>query len=114
VFFCGDDHLFQPSLALGADEIVGVASHFCSGEFAAMQKAMAEGRVAQAARMHFELVPLFKALFSTSSPIPVKWAMNQLGFRAGATRLPLGSMPDALKPAVTQAIERYKESAVPA
>lgn len=79
-----------------------------------MQTAMAQGHVAEAAQIHFGLVPLFKALFATSSPIPVKWAMNQLGFRAGATRLPLGSMPDALKPAVTQAIERYKESAVPA
>ncbi|MDP9025065.1 MAG: 4-hydroxy-tetrahydrodipicolinate synthase, partial [Candidatus Eremiobacteraeota bacterium] len=113
-FFCGDDHLFQPSLALGADGIVGVASHFCSREFAAMFEAMSEGRVAEAARLHLELVPLFKALFATSSPIPVKWAMNQFGFRAGEPRLPLGTMPEELKPALTQALARFRESAVPA
>lgn len=114
VFFCGDDHLFQASLALGADGIVGVASHFCSREFAAMQAAMEQGRVAEAARIHLSLVPLFKALFATTSPIAVKWAMNQSGFAAGGTRLPLGEMPEALKPAVTAALKPFKESAVPA
>lgn len=114
VFFCGDDHLFQPSLALGADGIVGVASHFCSREFAAMRTAMAEGRVADAARIHLSLVPLFKALFATTSPIPVKWAMNEFGFRAGKPRLPLGTMPETLKAAVSEAIAPFAQSAVPA
>jgi len=58
--------------ALGADGIVGVASHFCSREFAAMQAAMEQGRVAEAARIHLSLVPLFKALCATTSPIAVK------------------------------------------
>jgi len=114
VFFCGDDHLFQPSLALGADGIVGVASHFCSAEFAAMRAAMTEGRVADAAAIHLRLVPLFKALFATTSPIAVKWAMNEFGFRAGTPRLPLGAMPEALKATVKEAIAPFRESAVTA
>ncbi|MBC5815393.1 MAG: 4-hydroxy-tetrahydrodipicolinate synthase [Candidatus Eremiobacteraeota bacterium] len=111
-FFCGDDHLFLASLALGADGIVGVASHFCSREFLAMLDAMQQGRTAEATRIGLDLVPLFKALFSTTSPIPVKWAMSQAGFGTGETRLPLGPMPDALKADVLAAIMRFKESAV--
>ncbi|GAC1394008.1 MAG: 4-hydroxy-tetrahydrodipicolinate synthase [Vulcanimicrobiaceae bacterium] len=111
-FWCGDDHLFLPSLALGADGVVGVASHFCSREYVAMFDAVQQGRVADAARLHFELIPLFKALFATTSPLAVKWGMNQFGFKAGQARSPLGSMPEALKPRVLQLIERFKESAV--
>lgn len=111
-FFCGDDHLFQAALALGADGVVGVASHFCSREFLAMLEAMQAGRVAEAARIHFSLVPLYRALFATTSPIPVKWGMSQLGFRTGEPRLPLGSMPESLKARVLQAISPFKESAV--
>ena len=111
-FFCGDDHLFLPSLALGADGIVGVASHFCSREFLAMLEAMQGGRTAEATRIGLDLVPLFKALFATTSPIPVKWAMNQCGFAAGEARLPLGPMPEALKPGVLAEILRFKQSAV--
>ncbi|MBV8147854.1 MAG: dihydrodipicolinate synthase family protein, partial [Candidatus Eremiobacteraeota bacterium] len=111
-FFCGDDHLFLASLALGADGIVGVATHFCSREFVAMLEAMQQGRVSEATRIGLELTPLFKALFATTSPIPVKWAMNQYGFKAGEARLPLGAMPEDLKPRVLREIARFKESAV--
>ncbi|MDQ6929167.1 MAG: 4-hydroxy-tetrahydrodipicolinate synthase [Candidatus Eremiobacteraeota bacterium] len=110
-FFCGDDHLFLASLALGADGIVGVASHFCSREFLAMLEAMQQGRTAEATRIGLELVPLFKALFSTASPIPVKWAMNEFGFNAGAPRLPLEPMPDALKGRMIEALAPFKERA---
>lgn len=110
-FFCGDDHLFLASLALGADGIVGVASHFCSREFLAMLEAMQQGRTAEATRIGLELVPLFKALFATASPIPVKWAMNEFGFRAGAPRLPLEPMPDSLKGRMIEALAPFKERA---
>lgn len=111
-FFCGDDHLFLPSLAMGADGLIGVASHFCSREFLAMLQAMQAGQVAEASRIGLDLVPLFKALFATSNPIPVKWAMNQCGFHAGEARLPMGPMPDDLKPRVLDATARFRESAV--
>jgi len=111
VFFCGDDHLFLPSLALGADGVVGVATHFCSPEFRKMVDAMHAGRIAEAAAIHFELVPLFKALFAVSNPIPVKWAMRELGFHVGDARLPMGPMPEALKRQLGPLLERYKEGA---
>ncbi|GAC1655910.1 MAG: 4-hydroxy-tetrahydrodipicolinate synthase [Vulcanimicrobiaceae bacterium] len=111
-FFCGDDHLFLPSLALGADGVVGVASHFCSREFLAMLEAMKDGRPAEATRIGLALVPLFTALSATTRPLPVKWAMNQFGCKAGEPRLPLGTMPEGLKQAVLDATARFRKGAV--
>ena len=96
VVFAGDDPLFLPCLALGADGVVGVASHLCSREYRKMFDAYRGGRVEEAAEIHASLLPLMDALFATTSPIPVKWAMRQLGFRAGECRLPLDAMPDAV------------------
>jgi 4-hydroxy-tetrahydrodipicolinate synthase len=102
IVWSGDDHLFLPCLALGADGVVGVASHLCSPEYRRMLDAYRAGRVAEAAQIHASLLPLIDALFATTSPIPVKWAMGQLGFKVGACRLPLDEIPlavaDRLRP----------------
>ncbi|HEY5425625.1 MAG TPA: 4-hydroxy-tetrahydrodipicolinate synthase [Candidatus Tumulicola sp.] len=92
----GDDHLFLPCLAMGADGVVGVASHLCSREYRRMFDAYRAGRVREAADIHASLLELFDLLFVTTSPIPIKWAMKQLGFRAGDCRLPLDGMPRSL------------------
>lgn len=96
VVWAGDDHLFLPCLALGADGVVGVASHLCSQEYRRMLDAYRAGRVEEAAALHASLLPLIDALFATTSPIPVKWAMRRLGFKVGECRLPLDAMPNAL------------------
>jgi 4-hydroxy-tetrahydrodipicolinate synthase len=102
IVWSGDDHLFLPCLALGADGVVGVASHLCSREYRTMLDAYRHGRHAEAAQIHASLLPLIEALFATTSPIAVKWAMAQLGFRVGACRLPLDEIPrdvaDRLRP----------------
>ncbi|MFZ0031271.1 MAG: 4-hydroxy-tetrahydrodipicolinate synthase [Candidatus Cybelea sp.] len=104
VVWAGDDHLFLPCLAVGADGIVGVASHLCSREYRAMLETYLGGRVDEAAAIHASLLPLIDALFATSSPIPIKWAMRQLGFQVGECRLPLDAMPgnvaDRLRPLI--------------
>ncbi len=92
----GDDHLFLPCLAMGADGVVGVASHLCSREYRAMFDAFRAGDVARAASIHTSLLGLIDTLFQTTSPIAIKWAMNQLGFSVGECRLPLDGMPEAL------------------
>jgi 4-hydroxy-tetrahydrodipicolinate synthase len=96
IVFAGDDHLFLPCLAIGADGVVGVASHLCSQEYRRMYDAYRDGNVGEAAEIHASLLPLIDALFATTSPIPVKWAMKQLGFRTGECRLPLDGMPQSV------------------
>ena len=67
-----------------------------------MMEAYDAGDVARAARIHRELAPLFSALFATTSPIPVKWAMDEFGWPVGTCRSPLGVMPDDLKAALAR------------
>ena len=107
-FWSGDDHQFLPSLAVGGDGLIGVASHLCAKEFKEILTAYRSGDVARAAQIHLSLGPLFGGLFATSSPIPVKWAMRQLGFNVGECRSPLGVMPEELKARLGPLIEPYR------
>ncbi|HKU67952.1 MAG TPA: 4-hydroxy-tetrahydrodipicolinate synthase [Candidatus Baltobacteraceae bacterium] len=110
--YSGDDHLFLPCLAMGADGVVGVASHLCSPQYRAMLDAYRSGNTAEAARLHLSLLPLIRGLFATTNPIPVKWAMRQLGFKTGECRLPLDAMPDALADRLRPLLESYREPAL--
>src|SRR6202042_2816928 len=67
----GDDHLFLPCLAMGADGVVGVATHLVSREYRRMLDAYRAGRAAEAAEIHLGVLPLIDALFATTSPIPI-------------------------------------------
>ena len=110
VVWSGDDHLFLPTLALGGDGIVGVASHLCSPEYRLMLDAFRAGNYAEAASIHASLLDLIDALFATTSPIPVKWAMAQLGFEVGACRLPLDGMPPALADRLRPLLAPYRST----
>jgi 4-hydroxy-tetrahydrodipicolinate synthase len=107
----GDDYFFLPTLALGGYGVVSVAGHICSRELRAMAEAFDAGDVATAGRIHRDLSALFVALFAITSPIPVKWAMNELGFRAGECRSPLGVMPAELKTTVGALIAPFRSVA---
>jgi 4-hydroxy-tetrahydrodipicolinate synthase len=110
-FWVGDDHMYLPSLALGGDGLISVSAHLCASEFHELREAFVSGDVARASSIHLALSPLIATLFATSSPIPVKWAMNQLGFACGPCRSPLGAMPDGLAATLAPMLERYRERA---
>jgi len=106
--YSGDDYFYLPALALGAYGCVSVAGHVCSRELRAMADAYGRGDIATAGRLHRDLQALFTALFAHPSPIPVKWAMNEFGFRAGACRPPLGAMPAHLKAVLRPLIAPFR------
>jgi 4-hydroxy-tetrahydrodipicolinate synthase len=89
--YSGDDALTLPMLAVGAVGVVSVASHLVGPEIQAMVRAFLEGDHATALALHQRLLPLFKALFCTTSPIPVKAALEFEGWPVGPPRLPLVS-----------------------
>ena len=107
----GDDHLFLPCLAVGADGVVGVASHLCAPEFRAMLEAYRGGDVAKAAAIHASLLGLFDVLFATSNPIPIKWAMNAIGFKAGRCRSPLDELPAPIAERLAPFVAQYRTAA---
>ena len=106
--YSGDDHLFLPCLAMGADGIVGVASHLCSLEYARMLSAHASGNVREAASIHLSLLPLIRGLFATTNPIAVKWAMREIGFDAGECRLPLDTIPRDVAEVLRPLLQPYR------
>jgi 4-hydroxy-tetrahydrodipicolinate synthase len=109
---CGDDHLFLPCLAMGSDGVVGVASHLCSPQYRSMVEAYRSGNQDEAARIHRSLLPLIRGLFVITNPIPVKWAMRQMGFAAGECRLPLDAMPETLAQRLRPVVEPFLPSRV--
>lgn len=107
IVWSGDDHLFLPCLALGADGIVGVASHLCSPQYRELFDAFRGGDVACAAQIHAELLALMDGLFLVTNPIAVKWAMRRAGFNVGECRLPLDGMPEGLAERLEPIIAPY-------
>lgn len=85
----GDDFTIQPFMAVGGDGVISVGSNLVPGLFADLCRAMSEGRWDDARALHYRQLPLTRALFSASSPIPVKTAMARLGRIAPDIRLPL-------------------------
>ncbi len=92
VVYSGDDSLTLPILALGGKGIVSVASHIVGPDIQEMVQAFIQGNVAKAARLHTDLFPIFKGLFITSNPVPVKEALNMMGMHVGGVRPPLVNM----------------------
>ncbi len=87
--YSGDDSLTLPMLAVGAKGVVSVASHLVGNKLQKMIQAFNSSQVEIARAIHLELYPLFKALFMTTNPIPVKAALKLQGWEVGSTRLPL-------------------------
>jgi len=95
--YSGDDSLTLPMLAVGAVGVVSVASHLVGDRLQQMIQAFRAGQVNQATATHLELLPLFKALFSVTSPIPLKVALALQGWEIGTCRLPLCDASDELR-----------------
>jgi 4-hydroxy-tetrahydrodipicolinate synthase len=85
----GNDNETFYIMAMGGYGVVSVASHLIGGQIKHMMGLLLEGDIEGAAAEHRRLLPLFKVLFVESNPIPVKWSVNNIGFKAGKTRLPL-------------------------
>ncbi|MBU0687190.1 MAG: 4-hydroxy-tetrahydrodipicolinate synthase [Candidatus Margulisbacteria bacterium] len=85
----GDDSLTLPMMAVGAEGVISVASHIAGKEIKQMVISFLAGDVKKAEALHYKLLPLFKVLFITSNPVPVKAALEMIGFPVGGPRLPL-------------------------
>ncbi|MGH2739922.1 MAG: 4-hydroxy-tetrahydrodipicolinate synthase [Actinomycetota bacterium] len=87
--YCGDDWATFAYACLGSAGVVSVASHLAGERIAQMRDLVATGDTPAARKIHEELLPLFRGLFITSSPIPVKAALAMIGQPVGPPRLPL-------------------------
>ena len=102
--YSGDDALTLPMLAVGAVGVVSVASHVAGDQIQAMVQAFLAGELSRALALHEQLLPLCKALFCTTNPIPVKAALELSGWPVGAPRLPLVSASSDVRDRLTSVL----------
>ena len=88
--YSGDDGLILPFLSVGASGLISVLANVNGNILQQLMQAYSEGRVKDAADLNKVMVPLAKAMFVESNPIPIKAAVTKVtGIEAGAPRLPL-------------------------
>lgn len=85
----GDDSLTLPMMSVGARGVISVVSHIVGKDIKEMITAFNSGDIKKAKEIHLKLLPIFKVLFITSNPTPVKAALQMIGFDCGIPRLPL-------------------------
>jgi 4-hydroxy-tetrahydrodipicolinate synthase len=103
----GDDGLTLPVLAIGGTGVISVAANLVPRDVAALVAAFLGGRHEEALQWHQRLLPLVKALFLETNPIPVKTAMGLLGWIEPGLRLPMCDMADANEERLIAALETY-------
>ncbi len=106
--YSGDDSLTLPMLSLGAKGVVSVASHVVGPRIKEMINAFMAGNVTLATQIHLNLYPIFKGLFITTNPVPVKAALNMLGYQVGPPRLPLVEATPAEKESIKKMLAEAK------
>lgn len=107
IVLSGDDSATLPMLSLGAQGVISVASHIAGAKIRTMIEEFHRGNTPQAAKLHSELMPLFKVLFITANPIPVKAALQMSGLDVGGVRLPLVGATDVELEAIKQTVCNY-------
>ncbi|MCX4327491.1 MAG: 4-hydroxy-tetrahydrodipicolinate synthase [Lachnospiraceae bacterium] len=103
--YSGNDDQIVPITALGGKGVISVLSHVLPQEVHDMVIKTMEGDVKAGAGLQLKYLNLAKALFLEVNPIPVKAAMNMMGFNAGTLRMPLTEMEEGNKKILRQAME---------
>jgi 4-hydroxy-tetrahydrodipicolinate synthase len=106
--YSGNDSDTHTIMSLGGHGVISVAAHIVAGRIKEMVGLLAEGRTADAAVIHLELLPLVDALFWQPNPMPVRAALNELGFSVGKPRLPLIDLTEAEKDRLRAVLARYE------
>ncbi len=107
VIYSGDDSITLPLMAIGVQGVVSIASHIVGNEIRAMVDAFKIGDLVKARELHLELFPMFKGLFITTNPIPVKAALNMMGKEVGGFRLPLTDPSEKEQEFIKNLLTRY-------
>ena len=102
--YSGNDDSALALMAMGGVGVISVTANVAPAEVAAMCADALAGRWPQALAMHRRLLPLHTRLFVEANPIPVKWALAQMGRIGGALRLPLTPLSEAQQPVVRAAL----------
>lgn len=104
----GDDNLTFPLMALGGTGVISVASNIVPDRMRDLTHAALEGAWDRARALHYELLPLFKAIFVETNPIPIKAAMAMKGMLKESYRLPMCAPSEDSRKKVRAVLESLK------
>ncbi len=107
-FWSGNDDETVSIMALGGKGVISVLANIMPVESAKMCKLALEGNYAEAAKMQIEFVKLINTLFIEVNPIPIKTAMNLMGYDMGGLRMPLCDMNDENLETLKKVLREYK------
>lgn len=93
--YSGDDSHTLSIMSTGGCGVVSVAGHLVGPQMRAMIEAFESGQVQEACRIHLQIFPLIKGIFSTTNPVLVKAGLQMVGFPVGGVRPPLYSASEA-------------------
>jgi 4-hydroxy-tetrahydrodipicolinate synthase len=102
----GEDGVALPLMLVGGKGVISVTANVAPGAMANMCDAALAGDLPRARSRDDDLSPLHRALFLEANPIPVKWALHEMGMAAAGIRLPLTPLSEAHRPQLRQALER--------
>ena len=100
----GDDAMTLPLIACGGDGVVSVVSNAAPAPVTEMVKAALSGDYEAARKIHYRLLPFFKAAFVDGNPTSIKYAMRVKGLPSGSVRLPLVDVHDEAKKIIEEAL----------
>ncbi len=104
----GNDSDTLPILAVGGYGVISVISHLVGNQIREMIDNFVNGEVDKAASIHRHLLPLINALFIVSNPIPIKYALNYVGFNVGKPRLPLTEPDEKSAAFIRDTLKAYR------
>ena len=104
----GNDGDTAQMVEMGGYGVISVASHLVGDQIHEMVAAAADGRRDEAQAIHERLLPLVDILFIESNPIPVKFALNEVGVTAGEPRLPLIPPSEASQAAIRAELAKHR------
>ena len=104
--YSGNDDQIVPMLSVGGSGVISVLSNVAPADTHKMCEEYFKGNVKEAADLQIKYISLINALFSDVNPIPVKEALNIMGFNAGPCRLPLVPMSDAKRAALIDELKK--------
>ncbi len=104
--YSGNDDLIVPTLSIGGKGVISVLANVMPKETHEMCQLYFDGKVQESAKLQLDLLELINRLFIEVNPVPVKTALNLMGFEVGDLRLPLAEMEDANKEKLISAMKK--------
>ncbi len=105
--YSGNDGDTLNIMTAGGYGVISVVSHIVGLQFKQMIDDIVSGKIKEATEIHEHIMPLTNALFVISNPMPVKYALNYIGFPVGKPRLPLIEPDDKSRTVIEQTLKNY-------